>query len=226
MARLIVHVVESLNGIRAVQAFRRESPQRAAAGRPGHRLPRRQHRGVPQRGLVRGQHPGHRQPHAGGGAAGRGDCGWPTARLELGALTAFLLYLRRFYDPLDQLAQFYNTYQSAAAALEKIATLLDSRARRAGTGGTGTDAGARARRAGVRPGAVRLPAGRRPDGAAGVLAAGAGRADGRAGRRDRSRQVHAGQAGRPVPRPDRRAWSGWTASTCATSPTPSCAGRW
>ena len=46
--------------------------------------------------------------------------------LELGALTAFLLYLRRFYDPLDELAQFFNAYQSAAAALEKIAAVLDT----------------------------------------------------------------------------------------------------
>jgi ATP-binding cassette subfamily B protein len=46
--------------------------------------------------------------------------------LALGSLTAFLLYLRRFYDPLDQLAQFFNSYQSAAAALEKIASVLDT----------------------------------------------------------------------------------------------------
>src|SRR3954468_17732980 len=46
--------------------------------------------------------------------------------LELGSLTAFLLYLRRFYDPLDQLAQFFNSYQAAAAALEKIASVLDT----------------------------------------------------------------------------------------------------
>jgi len=46
--------------------------------------------------------------------------------LALGSLTAFLLYLRRFYDPLDQLAQFFNSYQSAAAALEKISSVLDT----------------------------------------------------------------------------------------------------
>src|SRR6185312_12583246 len=46
--------------------------------------------------------------------------------LELGALTAFLLYLRRFYDPLDQLAQFLNAYQSAAAAFEKLASVLET----------------------------------------------------------------------------------------------------
>jgi ATP-binding cassette, subfamily B, bacterial len=45
--------------------------------------------------------------------------------LEVGVLAAFLLYVRRMYDPLDELAMFYNTYQSAAAALEKLSGLLD-----------------------------------------------------------------------------------------------------
>jgi ATP-binding cassette subfamily B protein len=44
--------------------------------------------------------------------------------LELGVLTAFVLYLRRLFDPIDQLAMFLNSYQAAAAALEKIAGLL------------------------------------------------------------------------------------------------------
>ena len=45
--------------------------------------------------------------------------------LEVGVLAAFLLYVRRLYDPLDELAMFYNTYQAAAAALEKISGLLE-----------------------------------------------------------------------------------------------------
>ncbi len=45
--------------------------------------------------------------------------------LEIGVLAAFLLYVRRMYDPLDELAMFYNTYQAAAAALEKISGLLE-----------------------------------------------------------------------------------------------------
>ena len=45
--------------------------------------------------------------------------------LEVGVLAAFLLYVRRMYDPLDELAMFYNTYQSAAAALEKLCGLLE-----------------------------------------------------------------------------------------------------
>lgn len=44
--------------------------------------------------------------------------------LELGVLAAFALYIRRMYEPLDELALFLNTYQSAAAGLEKIAGLL------------------------------------------------------------------------------------------------------
>ena len=44
--------------------------------------------------------------------------------LELGVLTAFLLYLRQFYDPMEDVAIFYNSLQSATAALEKIAAVL------------------------------------------------------------------------------------------------------
>ncbi|MDN5932759.1 MAG: ABC transporter ATP-binding protein/permease, partial [Pseudonocardia sp.] len=125
VARLIVHFVESMNGIRAVQAFRRERRSEAIM----HGL------GTSFRdanveafctvawyvGLVR--------------AVGNltlalvllvGGLRVVDGTLALGALTAFLLYLRRFYDPLDDLAQFFNSYQSAAAACEKIASVLDT----------------------------------------------------------------------------------------------------
>ncbi len=45
--------------------------------------------------------------------------------LPIGVLAAFLLYVRRLYDPLDELAMFYNSFQSATAALEKISGLLE-----------------------------------------------------------------------------------------------------
>lgn len=45
--------------------------------------------------------------------------------IEIGTLTAFLLYVRRLYDPLEELAMFYNAFQSASAALEKISGLLE-----------------------------------------------------------------------------------------------------
>ena len=38
---------------------------------------------------------------------------------------SFLLYLRRFFDPLQDVAMFYNSYQSAAAALEKLSGVLE-----------------------------------------------------------------------------------------------------
>ena len=44
--------------------------------------------------------------------------------LALGVLAASVLYLRRLYDPIDHLGMFLNSYQSAAASLEKIAGLL------------------------------------------------------------------------------------------------------
>lgn len=44
--------------------------------------------------------------------------------LALGVLAAAALYIRRLYDPIDRLGMFLNSYQSAAASLEKIAGLL------------------------------------------------------------------------------------------------------
>jgi ABC-type multidrug transport system fused ATPase/permease subunit len=46
-------------------------------------------------------------------------------QLKVGVLTAFLLYLRRFFDPLQDLSQFFNAFQSAAAALEKLSGVLE-----------------------------------------------------------------------------------------------------
>ncbi len=125
VARLIVQFVESMNGIRAVQAYRRERRNEqimdglGAAYRDANADTIRtvawyvgSLRGVGNLTLA--------LVLAVGGLRVAGGA------LPLGALTAFLLYLRRFYDPLDELAQFFNAYQSAAAALEKIATVLDT----------------------------------------------------------------------------------------------------
>jgi ABC-type multidrug transport system fused ATPase/permease subunit len=45
--------------------------------------------------------------------------------IKVGVLATFLLYLGRFFDPLQDLSQFYNSFQSAAASLEKISGVLD-----------------------------------------------------------------------------------------------------
>src|SRR4029453_15214914 len=47
--------------------------------------------------------------------------------LAVGVLVSFLLYLRRFFDPLQDVAMFYNSYQSATAALEKLSGGLEGR---------------------------------------------------------------------------------------------------
>jgi len=43
---------------------------------------------------------------------------------EVGVLAAFLLYLRRFFEPMQDLSMFYNSLQSASAALEKLAGVM------------------------------------------------------------------------------------------------------
>ena len=56
---------------------------------------------------------------AGGGLA-------PNAHPELtiGELTAFVLYLGSFFQPIQQLVQLYNTYQQGQAAVNKLRSLL------------------------------------------------------------------------------------------------------
>ena len=49
-------------------------------------------------------------------------------QMTLGTLTAFLLYLRMFFEPMQDISQFFNTFQSASSALEKIAGVLARRA--------------------------------------------------------------------------------------------------
>jgi ABC-type multidrug transport system fused ATPase/permease subunit len=45
--------------------------------------------------------------------------------LTVGTLLAFTLYLSNFFDPVQQLSQLYNTFLSAAAALDRITDVLD-----------------------------------------------------------------------------------------------------
>jgi ABC-type multidrug transport system fused ATPase/permease subunit len=46
--------------------------------------------------------------------------------IEVGVLVAFIGYLASFFDPLQQLSQLYNTFQSSMAAVQKIYTVLDT----------------------------------------------------------------------------------------------------
>jgi ABC-type multidrug transport system fused ATPase/permease subunit len=45
--------------------------------------------------------------------------------MPVGVLASFVLYLRRFFEPIADVSQFYDSFQGAAAGLEKLATVLD-----------------------------------------------------------------------------------------------------
>ena len=124
VALVIVHFVESMGGIRAVQAFRREgrnqeifddvNDQYRAANLVAFRLVAWFMPGIRLIGNV---------TIAvvllyGGFRAYNGD-------VTVGVLAAFLLYLRQFFEPMMEISQFYNTFQSASAALEKLSGVLE-----------------------------------------------------------------------------------------------------
>ena len=48
-------------------------------------------------------------------------------QMTIGTLAAFLLYLRMFFEPMQEISQFFNTFQSASSALEKLAGVLAQR---------------------------------------------------------------------------------------------------
>lgn len=123
-ARVIVHFVETMTGIRAVKAFRKEKRNedefgqlvedyRAANGRTIQLF------GIFDPGLI---------------LIGNltlaaillvGGLRVATGGVEIGTLLAVLLYTRQFFGPAEEMAMFYNSYQSASAALEKISGVLE-----------------------------------------------------------------------------------------------------
>ncbi|GGQ48581.1 ABC transporter ATP-binding protein [Streptomyces mutabilis] len=123
IAAVIVKFVETMNGIRPVRAFRREAANDADFAV----LNRRHERANGDALLEMARYVVGSRLVA--NAAVAGIVLWGAYRvadgtLALGVLAAAVLYLRRLYDPIDRLGMFLNSYQSAAASLEKIAGLL------------------------------------------------------------------------------------------------------
>jgi ATP-binding cassette, subfamily B, bacterial len=124
IAQVIVYFVETFGGIRAVQAFRGErrneeifgelNADYAAASLRSSRLIAIYSPGITLVGNL-----------AIGAVLLYGGLRVVDGSMKVGVLVTFLLYLQRFFDPLQDLSQFYNTFQSAAAALEKISGVLD-----------------------------------------------------------------------------------------------------
>ncbi|BBX68396.1 ABC transporter ATP-binding protein [Mycolicibacterium psychrotolerans] len=122
-ALVIVQFVETMTGIKAVQAYRREPRNQQifediadryrvinektfkllAIFMPGVKLVGNITTGVV---LLYG---GYRVLHG---------------QMTIGTLAAFLLYLRMFFEPMQEISQFFNTFQSASSALEKLAGVL------------------------------------------------------------------------------------------------------
>ncbi|MCL7430409.1 ABC transporter ATP-binding protein [Streptomyces sp. YS415] len=123
IASVIVKFVETMNGIRPVRAFRREAVNDADFA-----VLNKRHERINGDALLEMARyvVGSRLV---ANTAVAAIVLWGAHRvadgtLALGVLAAAVLYLRRLYDPIDRLGMFLNSYQSAAASLEKIAGLL------------------------------------------------------------------------------------------------------
>jgi ABC-type multidrug transport system fused ATPase/permease subunit len=124
IALVIMHFTESLRGIRAVQAFRRE-PRNDEIFRD---LDERNREAMTESfQLLTVYWPGIRLIGNvttalvllyGGSRVIGGHMG-------VGVLASFVLYLRQFFEPMAEVSQFYDAFQGAAAGIEKLAGVLD-----------------------------------------------------------------------------------------------------
>lgn len=123
-AKLIVHFVETMTGIRAVKAFRKERENAEKYGQLAEDYRKVTVRSINLNGIF--------QP--GLVLIGNvcvavvlllGGFRVLTGGLEVGVLLALILSTKRFFQPVDQMAMFYNSFQSAQAALEKVSGLLE-----------------------------------------------------------------------------------------------------
>ena len=124
IAALIVQFTETFGGIRAVQAFRREPRNDELHAQLDEVNRQANHQAfwliavfVPAITMI-----GNLVTVA---VLGYGALRVMDGDMAVGVLVSFLLYLRRFFDPLQDIAMFYNSYQSASAALEKLSGVLE-----------------------------------------------------------------------------------------------------
>jgi ATP-binding cassette, subfamily B, bacterial len=123
-AMVIVSFVETMTGIRAVQAYRRErrndeifddlAKRYADANITSFRLVAIFMPGVKLLGNL-----------TIGAVLLYGGYRVIEGQMTIGVLAAFLLYLRMFFEPMQEISQFYNMFQSASAALEKLSGVLE-----------------------------------------------------------------------------------------------------
>ena len=123
-ARLIVQFVETMTGIRAVKAFRKERRNDAEFGEISAEYRRVNLRlvnlfGIFEPGLILLAN-----------ITMAAVLLWGAFRvvdgtLLIGSLLAAVMYIRNFFSPLQEVAMFLNSYQSATAALEKVSGVME-----------------------------------------------------------------------------------------------------
>ena len=124
--RLIIQFVESMAGIRAVKSFRREPADRATYAAKVEDYREATRRTIHVFGIY---DPALKVIGTLTVAVVLlfGSFRVIDGTLEVGALLAVVLYTRRFFGPIEDLAMFYNSFQSASSALEKISGFLEER---------------------------------------------------------------------------------------------------
>ena len=125
-AKVIVKFVETMTGIRAVKAFRKERRDDEEFGELS-----AQYREVNMRSirLFGTFEPGLMviAAFSVGVVLLWGGLRVAEGALLIGTLLSSVLYVRNFFSPLQEVAMFLNSYQSATAALEKVSGVLEER---------------------------------------------------------------------------------------------------
>jgi ABC-type multidrug transport system fused ATPase/permease subunit len=126
IALVIIHFTESLRGIRAVQAFRREprndeifhglDDHYRRTTKDSFRLLNVYWPGI----LIVGNLTTAAVLLYGGHRVIDGQMG-------VGVLASFVLYLRQFFEPMAEVSQFYDAFQGAASGVEKLAGVLEEK---------------------------------------------------------------------------------------------------
>ena len=118
-----VQLQESLSGVRAIQSFRRERATAAGIEEANHDERVAHWRTI---GLASFFFPGIEFLGTAAtvvvlGVGGQRVLG---GDLPIGVLAAFLLYLRNLFDPVQQLSELYDSFQSATAGAERVGAVL------------------------------------------------------------------------------------------------------
>ena len=125
-ASLIVNFVETMTGIRAVKAFRKEKANQSL-----YEVLSEDYRDVTVKVIQLFGYFGPGLLLIGNMTVATillfGGTRVLAGELGIGVLTAAIIYARRFFDPMENLAMFYNSYQSANSSLEKISGVLQEK---------------------------------------------------------------------------------------------------